>query len=69
MGVYVTKKVYICYKKVMRFIVIVDGIENPVKFYANNINDLIDFLIDYDIDFDTVKVDTNISDPNNFSLN
>jgi hypothetical protein len=53
----------------MRFIVIVDGIENPVKFYANNINDLIDFLIDYDIDFDTVKVDTNISDPNNFSLN
>jgi len=67
--VYVTKKVYICYKKVMRFIVIVDGIENPVKFYANNINDLIDFLIDYDIDFDTVKVDTNISDPNNFSLN
>jgi len=53
----------------MRFIVIVDGIENSVKFYANNINDLIDFLIDYDIDFDTVKVDCDIVNLNNFSLN
>lgn len=53
----------------MKYIVIVNGIENSVKFYANNINELIDFLIDYDIDFDTVKVDVDISNPNNFSLN
>jgi hypothetical protein len=53
----------------MMYSIIIEGKEQPLKFYANNINDLIDFLIDYDIDFDAVKVDTNLSDPNNFSLN
>lgn len=60
---------YICKKKVMMYAILIDGIEQPLKFHAKNINELFEFLLDYDIDFDTVKLITNIGNLNNFSLN
>jgi hypothetical protein len=46
---------YICKKKVMTYAILIDGEEQPLKFFANNINELFEFLLEYDIDFDTVK--------------
>lgn len=53
----------------MMYAILVEGEEQPLKFYAENINELFEFLLDYDIDFDTVKLITNIGNLNNFSLN
>lgn len=53
----------------MMYVILIDGIEQPLKFHAKNINELFEFLLDYDIDFDTVKLITNIGNLNNFSLN
>lgn len=53
----------------MMYAILIDGIEQPLKFHAKNINELFEFLLDYDIDFDTVKLITNIGNLNNFSLN
>lgn len=53
----------------MVYAILIDGEEQPLKFFAKNINDLFEFLLDYDIDFDTVKLISAISDLNNFSLN
>lgn len=61
--------VYICKKKVMKYAIILNGEEQPLKFFAENINELFEFLLDYDIDFDTVKLITDIGNLNNFSLN
>ena len=63
------KYIYICHKKVMKYAILIDGEEQPLKFFANNINELFEFLLEYDIDFDTVKLITNIGNLNNFSLN
>jgi hypothetical protein len=51
------------------YIIIVNEKESVLKFYAKNINDLVDFLIEYDIDFDVIKLDNNLANLNNFSLN
>jgi hypothetical protein len=64
-GVYV----YICKKKIMKYAILIDGEEQPLKFHAESINELFEFLLDYDIDFDTVKLITDIGNLNNFSLN
>ena len=56
-------------EKVMKYAIIINGEEQPLKFFANNINELFEFLLDYDIDFDTVKLVSAIPDLNNFSLN
>ena len=64
--------IYICVylqEKVMKYAIILNGEEQPLKFYAENINELFEFLLDYDIDFDTVKLITDIGNLNNFSLN
>ena len=61
--------IYICHKKVMTYAILIDGEEQPLKFFANNINELFEFLLEYDIDFDTVKLITDIGNLNNFSLN
>jgi len=61
--------IYICHKKVMKYAILIDGEEQPLKFFANNINELFEFLLEYDIDFDTVKLVSAIPDLNNFSLN
>ena len=53
----------------MKYAIIVNGEEQSLKFFANNINELFEFLLDYDIDFDTVKLVSAIPDLNNFSLN
>lgn len=53
----------------MKYAILIEGEEQPLKFYAENINELFEFLLDYDIDFDTVKLITNIGNLNNFSLN
>lgn len=53
----------------MMYAILIEGEEQPLKFYAENINELFEFLLDYDIDFDTVKLITNIGNLNNFSLN
>lgn len=56
-------------EKVMKYAIILNGEEQPLKFYAENINEIFEFLLDYDIDFDTVKLITDIGNLNNFSLN
>ena len=56
-------------EKVMKYAILIDGEEQPLKFYAESINELFEFLLDYDIDFDTVKLISAIPDLNNFSLN
>jgi hypothetical protein len=56
-------------EKVMKYAILIEGEEQPLKFYAENINELFEFLLDYDIDFDTVKLITDIGNLNNFSLN
>lgn len=56
-------------EKVMKYAILIEGEEQPLKFYAENINELFEFLLDYDIDFDTVKLISAIPDLNNFSLN
>jgi len=56
-------------EKVMKYAIILNGEEQPLKFHAENINELFEFLLDYDIDFDTVKLITDIGNLNNFSLN
>jgi hypothetical protein len=56
-------------EKVMTYAIILNGEEQPLKFHAENINELFEFLLDYDIDFDTVKLITDIGNLNNFSLN
>jgi hypothetical protein len=56
-------------EKVMTYAILIDGEEQPLKFFANNINELFEFLLEYDIDFDTVKLITDIGNLNNFSLN
>jgi len=44
------------------------NLTNPL--FANpNPSELFEFLLDYDIDFDTVKLITDIGNLNNFSLN
>jgi len=53
----------------MLYAILIDGEEQPLKFFAKNINELFEFLLDYDIDFDTVKLVSAIPDLNNFSLN
>ena len=53
----------------MKYAIILNGEEQPLKFYAENINEVFEFLLDYDIDFDTVKLITDIGNLNNFSLN
>lgn len=63
------KYIYICHKKVMKYAILIDGKEQPLKFFANNINELFEFLLEYDIDFDTVKLISATPDLNNFSLN
>ncbi len=40
----------------MKYAIIVNGEEQPLKFFANNINELFEFLLDYDIDFDTIAL-------------
>lgn len=64
--------IYICVylqEKVMKYAIILNGEEQPLKFHAENINEVFEFLLDYDIDFDTVKLITDIGNLNNFSLN
>lgn len=56
-------------EKDMMYAILIDGVEQPLKFYSNNINELFEFLLEYDIDFDTVKLINNLTNPNNFSLN
>jgi hypothetical protein len=53
----------------MKYAIILNGKEQPLKFHAKNINEIFEFLLDYDIDFDTVKLITDIGNLNNFSLN
>lgn len=53
----------------MMYAILIDGVEQPLKFYSNNINELFEFLLEYDIDFDTVKLINDLTNPNNFSLN
>lgn len=53
----------------MKYAIILNGEEQPLKFHAENINEIFEFLLDYDIDFDTVKLITDIGNLNNFSLN
>ena len=56
-------------EKVMKYAILIEGEEQPLKFYAESINELFEFLLDYDIDFCTVKISTHIGSLNNFSLN
>ena len=53
----------------MKYAILIEGEDQPLKFYAESINELFEFLLDYDIDFDTVKLITDIGNLNNFSLN
>ena len=53
----------------MEYAILIDCEEQPLKFHAESINELFEFLLDYDIDFDTVKLITDIGNLNNFSLN
>ena len=68
MGIPIYMYVYL-QEKVMKYAIILNGEEQPLKFYAESINELFEFLLDYDIDFDTVKLITDIGNLNNFSLN